>query len=114
MTHAHGPECEWVTRRDGKRRCKTARNQRERTERATLSLDGFEEEFGPVPQKVSEPRWYDQVAVDRALDGEPVGRDLTPREALAVRTEREAREVSGTLDSRGGKQMSRYRLLIRL
>lgn len=93
--HIHTEECRWTVKGDGKRRCLTARLERERAQRAEGTrdrlgkrvqrpVDGWEDEFGPCPMPVSPGRWYDQVAVDRALREEPVGRDLTKLEEQEV------------------------------
>lgn len=36
--------------------------------------DGWEDEFGPVPNRVKDSEWYDPVIVRRALLGYPTGR----------------------------------------
>lgn len=93
--HMHTEECRWAVKRDGKRRCVTARLQREREDRASglrdrrgrridRPVDGLEDEYGPCPMPIPAARWYDQVAVDRAFRGERVGRDLTPPESAEV------------------------------
>lgn len=93
--HVHTKECRWTVKGDGKRRCLTARLQREREARATGTrdrlgkrierpIDGLEGEYGPCPMPVPAGQWYDQVAVDRAFRGERVGRDLTPPESAEV------------------------------
>lgn len=46
--------------------------------------DGWEDEFGPVPETVPAEDWYDWVAVWRAHRGYPVGRNLTPAEAIML------------------------------
>lgn len=90
--HIHTEECRWTVKGDGKRRCLTARLERERAARAAGTrdrlgkkiqrpVDGLEEEYGPCPMPVPVSRWYDQVAVDRAFRGERVGRELTPPES---------------------------------
>jgi|SRR5215203_1732788 len=107
MTHVHTDSCEWVRRNDGRRRCLTnyraVRNPRDRELRAerkaryliTAPVDGLEEEFGSCPPPVLDRDWYDQVAVDRAVQGVPVGRilhHLEAREVERIRAARQARE----------------------
>ena len=90
MEHMHGPDCVWHLDADGKQRCQTRRNERLRARRAAepkrpgrrgfryrdrrQAPDGWEDEFGPVPIKALDSEWYDQVLVDRILNGEPAGR----------------------------------------
>lgn len=79
--HVHTDACQWVTRADGKRRCKTARNEDERAKRAgRAKVDGWEDEYGPVPEPVDWHEWFDEVVVLRLLNKEPVGRRPTPLE----------------------------------
>jgi len=103
--HIHTEACRWTVKNDGKRRCLTARLERERAQRATgernrrgklvqRPVDGLEHEYGPCPFPVSNGRWYDQVAVDRAMRNEPVGRDLTQPEEREVARLREEQEKS--------------------
>lgn len=90
MEHMHGPNCVWGIDADGKQRCRTRRNERQRAQRAAnpakqarrgfryrdrrQAPDGWEDEFGPVPIKALDAEWYDQVLVNRILNGEPAGR----------------------------------------
>lgn len=46
--------------------------------------DGWEDEFGPVPQRVPDVRWFDRVAVLRSLTGERETRELTVGEKRGV------------------------------
>lgn len=41
--------------------------------------DGFEDEYGPIPPRVPDRDWFDEVAVDNLIFGGP-SRPLTPRE----------------------------------
>lgn len=67
---------------------RTYRNAKERAQRAgkkpVRALDGFEAEFGPCPREAPNAKWYDEVAVARAVAGQPVGRSLMPLEVVAV------------------------------
>lgn len=63
--------------------------ERGRAYRARLAAypvsDGLEDEFGQVPEHVLDRDWYDQVAVDRTVQGHrEVGRRLTPLELVEV------------------------------
>lgn len=93
--HVHTEECRWTVKGDGKRRCLTARLERERAARANgerdrmgkriqRPVDGLEDEYGPCPMPVPVGQWYDQVAVDRAFRGERIGRELTPLESAEL------------------------------
>lgn len=93
--HIHTEACRWTVKGDGKRRCLTARLERERTARLRgerdrtgkkipRPVDGWEDLYGPCPLPVPVDQWYDPVAVDRAVRGEPVGRDLGASERQAV------------------------------
>lgn len=85
--HIHTEDCRWTVKGDGKRRCLTARAELERAQRAQgkrtpaeirrrdyrQEPDGWEDEFGPVPLRVPQTQWYDEVVVLRLLNGENVG-----------------------------------------
>lgn len=66
--------------REGNRRWRA----RKTLEKRIQAPDGWEDEFGPVPLKVSDTVWVDRVVLQRRLNDEPVGRDLTPGEARAL------------------------------
>lgn len=98
--HSHTEDCRWTIKGDGKRRCLTARLERERKARQTgerdrlgkripRPVDGWEDLYGPCPMPIPADQWYDQVAVDRAVRGEAVGRDLgaSERQEVARRLE---------------------------
>lgn len=88
--HTHTDKCDWeAPRRDGKRRCRTARLERERAAHAAgthdrrgykIQVDGFEPEYGPIPKRVPHTRWYDEVIVLRLLAGQKTGRPPGPLE----------------------------------
>lgn len=86
---AHPGECERRTDRLDRSYCQTQRKWAEGQRKLNPGspppvLDGFEEEFGPVPPKVHEAVWVDRVALARRLQGEDVGRHLTPGETRAL------------------------------
>lgn len=96
--HVHTEACQW-TIKNGRRRCKTARNEAD--PRKAPMPDGWEDEFGPAPRRVMEKDWYDEVVVLRLLNRIPVGRRPTQLEweAFFTRnrfvTAQEAARVSG-------------------
>lgn len=103
--HIHTEECRWTVKGDGKRRCLTARLERERAARAAGTrdrmgkriprpVDGWEDLYGPCPMPVPVDQWYDHVAVDRAVAGLPVGRDLGASERQEVNRRLEEQELT--------------------
>jgi len=69
--------------------CQTANNQRSRAKKSVLSKqysvpDGWEDEFGPAPERAGNSTWYDEVIVHRALNGYSTGRRPFPLEAQAI------------------------------
>jgi hypothetical protein len=92
--HQHNEDCRWSVKKDGKRRCLNARSERERAARALNERtqseirrrdyfqppDGLEDEYGPVPFRVPNIRWYDEVIVLRLLSGTKTGRKPTTLE----------------------------------
>ena len=101
--HIHTEACRWTVKADGKRRCLTARGDRERAQRATgernrmgkrvpRPVDGLEPDYGPCPYPVPADQWHDPVAVDRFVRGEPVGRPLGASERQEASQRLEALE----------------------
>lgn len=99
--HRHTEACVWKTYPSGQQSCVTAKNERERAKRAAGTFrsggdpkrylrqkpDGWEAEFGPVPDRERNRDWFDQVIVDRALTKRPTGRTPYPLEwAEIIRT----------------------------
>lgn len=84
----HPGECVWIQTGRGvaTRYCRTKRSwaAKQRQMFPRTNLDGFEDEFGPVPPEVPSRLWFDRVAVQRYLQGEPVGRNLTRGEARGI------------------------------
>jgi hypothetical protein len=79
--HQHNEDCKWTTRKNGKKLCQTRRAERERArldrrraEYFGQPVDGLEPEYGPVPARVPNTEWYDEVIVIRLLSGIPTGR----------------------------------------
>lgn len=83
MKHRHGPECEWTVWASGQQVCKAYLAEKDERRRAQPE-DGWEDEFGPVPPKERDAKWFDQVIVDRALRLQPTGRKPTPLEIRAI------------------------------
>lgn len=69
-------ECKNQTNREYNRRKKRAGGVYVPVAQATRPTgpDGFEDEYGPVPDFVPNSEWYDEVIVVRALTGYPTGR----------------------------------------
>lgn len=69
--------------------CQAANNRRSRAKKALIKieyaqLDGWEDEFGPAPERAFNETWYDEVIVHRALHGYQTGRKPFPLEAQAI------------------------------
>ena len=87
--HRHTEACVWKTYPSGQQSCVTAKNERERFKRANGTFkpsgnpdrwrrqptDGLEDEYGPVPARVRDRDWYDEVIVLRVLNQEAPGRN---------------------------------------
>lgn len=92
--HIHTEDCRWKVYPSGKQECTTARNERARERKVAGEFkssgnpdryrrqkpDGWEDEFGPVPLKVAQRDWYDEVVVIRALTKQRTGRYPTAPE----------------------------------
>lgn len=64
----------------GKIRCKVCRHE----DYYRQTPDGWEDEFGPVPARVSNRVWVDRVVLMRYLKDENLGRELTTGEVRAL------------------------------
>lgn len=69
--------------------CQTANNRRSRAKKALAKVryaqpDGWEDEFGPAPERAHDNLWYDEVIVYRALHGYQTRRKPFPLEAQAI------------------------------
>jgi hypothetical protein len=75
----HSGTCAWVTSRSGGMYCATQK-------RASAAIapikkvDGFEDEYGPIPPRVKDADWYDWVIVEGVLSGIRVSRPPYPKE----------------------------------
>lgn len=103
MKHVHTDQCRWSTasRGDGRTRriCLTAGAERSKNRYLGQPKDGWEDDYGPVPNRVPDKEWYDRVVVLRALSAQRTGRWPTPPEWRDIF---KRQQVNGTTDDELG------------
>lgn len=60
------------------------RNQAPTSARSKGKTDGYEDVYGPIPARVPNSEWYDEVIVIRALTHQKTGRIPYPKEWAAI------------------------------